>query len=90
MVREGPRGSLPEMQAPSPSICSVCKETFFLEQQIFRPPANIRAAAVFRPPANIKAAANIRPPADIRPPAQKKFFSTEKGFFWKKRIRSEN
>ena len=37
---------------------------FFLEQQIFRPPANIRAAAVFRPPANIRAAANIRPPAE--------------------------
>ena len=50
------------------------KKLFFLEQQIFRPPANIRAAAVFRPPANIRAAANIRPPADIRPPSQKKFF----------------
>jgi len=40
------------------------KKLFFLEQQIFRPPANIRAAAVFRPPANIRAAANIRPPAE--------------------------
>ena len=61
------------------------KKLFFLKLQIFRPPANIRAAAVFSPPANIKAAANIRPPADIRPPAQKKFFQQRKRFFLEKK-----
>ena len=58
------------------------KKLFFLKLQIFRPPANIRAAVVFRPPADIRAAANIRAPAQ-----KKSFFSREKGFFWGKRIR---
>jgi len=57
---------------------------FFLKQQIFRPPANIRAAVVFRPPANITA------PANISPPPKKKvflaesqvFFPTKKEFVW--------
>ena len=68
------------------------KKLFFLKLQIFRPPANIRAAAVFSPPANIKAAANIRPPANIkaaaniRPPAdirpqRKSFFFGKKNSF---------
>ena len=55
-------------------------KNFFFKQQIFRPPANIRAAVVFRPPADIRAAANIRAPAQ-----KKSFFSREKGFFWGKK-----
>ena len=62
------------------------KKLFFLKLQIFRPPANIRAAAVFSPPANIKAAANIRPPANIKAAANIR--PQRKSFFLEKRILS--
>ena len=39
---------------PARKYAESVKKPFFLEQQIFRPTANIRAAAVFRPPANIR------------------------------------
>ena len=77
MVPEGLRGSLQKnVTCPARKHAVSVKNFFFGPQQIFRPPANIRAAVVFRPPANIRAAANISPPTQ-----KKVFFSREKGFF---------
>ena len=74
MVRKGPRGSLPKnVICPARKHAVSVRNFFFLTQQIFRPPANIRAAVVFRAAANIS------------PPAQKKVFLAEKKVFLEKK-----